>query len=214
MLRPRLMLLLCPLAALLLTAPLLAAQQRGSERPSRELRLPQGTSRLQPEERLRAVSIAEASIDDAELRTDERLYLVSVHWFHDKNSSDLKAQVTHYRTDGDLSIVHRVNLSSGRVEHLHQASDKATSLSREEFDIARDLALADERVQAALGKRSGLEVEPMVVRGGTKDEKGRGHRLVRMLFKDGRDYLHRPVVFVDLTDGTVLIEEKDPDAPQ
>lgn len=208
---PRVPLLLLGAALL---GPSAAAEPRDRPKPEAEIRLPQGSSRLSDEQRIRAVQLARRAIETAELRTDERLYLISVHGFHDKTSSDVKLRVTHYRTDGDLTITHRVNLTRGLVEHADAASDRPTGLSTREFEIARDLALADERVKAALAGRKDFEVEPMVVRGGTKDAFGRGHRLVRLLFKQGRDYLSRPVVFVDLTDETVLIEQIDPDKPQ
>jgi hypothetical protein len=175
-------------------------------------RLPQGTSRLSPEQRLEAARLALADIEARGLRTDERLYLVSSQWFHDKGSSDLKAVVKHYRTEGDLTLTHRINLTKGAVEWSQAAADQPVPLSQEEFDQARELALADEKVRAALGARKGLVVEPMVLRGGERDAQGRRHRTLRLLFKVGRDYLSRPIVFVDLTTGRVEIEEEDPES--
>ena len=39
-----------------------------------------------------------------------------------------------------------------------------------------------------------------------------GHRYVRLIFKVGDDYLRYPVVHVDLTEGRVLLEAKDPES--
>ena len=80
--------------------------------------------------------------------------------------------------------------------------------------MAERLALADERVKALLGHRPGLVVEQMVIRGTPPGSPGHGQRIVRLLFKVGRDYLSRPVVFVDLTEASVSIEDKDPSGPQ
>ena len=203
------------LAAGLMVAALGPAAAQSTPREEIEVlrtRLPQGTSRLSDDERRTAARLAMADIEGQGLRTDDRIYLVSSQWFHDKNSQDLKAVVKHYRTDGDLTISHVVNLTKGAVELVQTGTDVATPLSPEEFDHARELALSDEKVRAALGPRRKVEVEPMVIRGGPFDSEGRRHRTVRLLFKIGRDYLSRPIVFVDLTTDQVQIEEEDPES--
>ena len=81
------------------------------------------------------------------------------------------------------------------------------SLSPEEFQRARDLALADERVRAALEDRGGsVVIEPLVLRPADHADSLYGHRVVRLLFRLDHDYLSDPVVLVDLTDERVLLE--------
>ena len=82
------------------------------------------------------------------------------------------------------------------------------SLSDQEFQEARALAFADPRVVQALGAaQERLVVEPLPLGTTLPDDRFYGHRVVRLLFRIGPDYLSRPIVFVDLTDRRVLVEE-------
>jgi hypothetical protein len=155
-----------------------------------------------------ALRAAEQSIKDRGLRTESPTYLVSVELVHEKHVPDRQALVTHYRTEGDLTILTTVNLATGAVTHAEAIPHLPTALSKEEADAARRLTLLDTAVKAdlaAVGK--GVELELMVTRPASSADPLFGHRLVRVLFRVGEDYLHSPVVVVDLTTSTVLVSE-------
>ena len=155
-----------------------------------------------------AVSIADRSVTERGLRAVGPVYLVSVELVDEKGVPDRQALVTHYRTSGDLTILTTVNLTKGAVTHAEAIPHLPTGLSREELEQARTLALANPEVAAALGDRKrSIVVESIVTRPATVDDPLWGHRLVRLLFLAGEDYLHAPTVIVDLTTSKVLVSQ-------
>lgn len=155
-----------------------------------------------------------AGIAMGELRkrnfADSRTFFVHAEMLHDKGGNARRALVQHYRYAGDQTITTIVDLSAGRVVDVRVAEHAPSALSREEFEEARKLAMADPRVQEALGaNRGNVEVEPLVVRASQGDPLF-GHRVVRLLFRRGRDYLTAPDVHVDLTDRKVMVRTPPP----
>ena len=116
-------------------------------------------------------------------------------------------RVQHYRYADDTTIVSLVDLDSGRVREVEELRHAPVALGAAELAEARALALADERVSRATSRfREQLVVEPLVVRTSDPADPWFGRRVVRLLFRVGRDYLSEPVVFVDLTNREVIIE--------
>ena len=169
-------------------------------------------SALTDAEREIAAELAAQAIDRYGLRTTGPLYLVRVEWYRDKNAEekgdiDRKAIVTHYRYNGDLAILTTVNISRQEIMEVDSVPHLATPLSTEEFNIARDMALSDARVKRGLGDyKDKIEVEALVSRTVLREDPLFGHRVVRLLFRVGRDYLSEPIVYVDLTSEKVIIE--------
>ncbi|HJQ36481.1 MAG TPA: hypothetical protein VKB93_05035 [Thermoanaerobaculia bacterium] len=137
---------------------------------------------------------------------DARTYFVHAEMLQDKAGNARLALVTHYRYAGDQTITSIVDLTARRVMDVRVTAHAGAPLSREEFDEARQLALADPAVVQALGaNRDRVVVEPLLLRAPEGDPMF-GHRVVRLLFRVERDYLSAPVVHVDLTDRKVMIE--------
>jgi len=163
-----------------------------------------------------AASIALRALETNNLRGSGPLFFVHAEMLHDKAAPNARrALVEHYRYDGDLTITTLVDLGAQRVVAQRTAAHVPTPLSREEFEQARASALGDSRVSGLLAahRNEQVDVEPMMTFTTSPDDPFFGHRVVRLLFRVGRDYLHTPLVFVDLTDnGRVLIQE--PPVPQ
>ena len=124
-----------------------------------------------------------------------------------EDSPERLALVTVYRYEGNLGILATVNLARRVVVAVDSVPGLPVSLSPEEFQRARDLAFAEERVRAALGERGGsVVIEPLVLRASDRTDSLYGHRVVRLLFRLDHDYLSDPIVLVDLTDERVLLE--------
>lgn len=198
------------IALLLAAAPLLLP----SELPAQPL--PTATAinpAFQPTavERQAAISLAERALTQRGLRTSGPLYLISVELLNgkdDEGTQDRKAIVTHYRYDGDLTILTFVNLARGQVSRVDSVAHLPTQLSLEEFTTARNLGLADARVRTALGPYlSSATVEAMNIRATQTQDPIFGHRVVRLLFRVGQDYLIEPYVNVDLTSAKVVVRE-------
>lgn len=169
-------------------------------------------SALTDAEREIAAELAAQAIDRYGLRTTGPLYLVRVEWYRDKNAEeqgdiDRKAIVTHYRYKGDLAIITTVNLSKQEIMEVDSIPHLPTPLSKEEFNIAKDMALSDFKVEKALAAyRDQIEVEALVTRTTSTEDSLFAHRVVRLFFRVGRDYLSKPIVYVDLTSEKVIIE--------
>jgi hypothetical protein len=192
--------------AAMLTSLFLAAQdsQAGSERSQDQ--------ELTAEERDLAGRLAREAIQQRALVTTGPLYVSRVELLRDK-VEEAKPQparlalVTQYRYQGDLTIHVSVDLTHKLVVNVDTASGVSAPLAQEEFEKARQLALADSRVQAALKDAARrVIVEPLVVRSSDPADSLAGHRVVRLLFRLGQDYLSEPIVLVDLTRSTVLLE--------
>lgn len=197
--------------ALLTTALLLIAAARlaALQEPAR------AGGELTASERSAASELAQKALERARLRTPGPLYLVGTELLRDKRAEergvfDRQAMVTHYRYDGDLTILTRVNVTRGEVERIDTVPHLPAALAPEEFRRAKDLALADVRVQRALARFGEVTIEPLAIRTASRDDPIFGHRLVRLLFRKGPDYLREPVVVVDLTTAQVILEPPGP----
>lgn len=155
------------------------------------------------------------AIASAELRTrnllDDRTFFVHAEMLHDKAApAARRALVLHYRYAGDTTFTSVVDLAqAGRVIDLRTDRNIPAPLSREEFEQAQRLALADERVNGMLGPaRQGLVVEPLVMRSSSPTDPLFGHRVVSLLFRIDRDYICPSIVFVDLSAGRAFTEPR------
>ena len=117
-------------------------------------------------------------------------------------------QVTHYRYADDTAIVSVVDLERGEVLSQREVPHLPVMLTVEELAQARELALAQPAVREALARYPNVTVEPLLVRVGQDRDPWFGHRVVRLLFRVNRDYLTRPIVYVDLTTSRVQIGEE------
>lgn len=170
---------------------------------------------LTPEEVQVARSVADPAVRAAFV-TRGPLYLVAVERFRDKLAEERDslarfAVVTHYRYDGDLAIRTVVSLPRRAVVRTDTAAHAPTPLAPEELARARELALADSRVRETLGSHvNDVVVEALVVRTASPRDPLFGRRVVRLLFRVGRDYMRDPVVLVDLTAERVVVEPAVP----
>lgn len=166
-------------------------------------------------ERERATALAAKAITARALAAEGRLVLVAIEPFRLKDDpSERLALVTHYGYAGDLTIATLVDLAAGRVVDVSSRTGASPPLAKAELDQARELALADPRVAAAIPEHEGVEVQGLLLRAASPDDRYWGKRVVRLLFKRGDHYLSEPVVEVDLTSQRVFVEERrGPPAP-
>ena len=116
-------------------------------------------------------------------------------------------RVIHYRYDDDAAIHSLVNLRTSATIDQRALPHLPTSLAAEELEAAKVLALKDPKVQRALGKDAArVEVEGLVIRTASEKDPWYGRRVVKLLFRVGRDYRHSPSVIVDLTKQSVHVE--------
>lgn len=164
-------------------------------------------------EKLLAVQLSDQAITSRELRNGSPLYLVETELVVEKPEVDgaagkRLARITHYRYDGDLSIFTMIDLTAHSTRRMDVVSHHPVPFSNEEYEAAAGLALADRRVRSLLGERL-TQVQPEGLAMRTSDPADRyfGHRVLRIMFKLGDDYLTRPIAVVDLTAQTVVVDD-------
>lgn len=164
-------------------------------------------------ERELAISLAGREIVARGLRGTGPLYATDTELLRTKDErgqedSQRHVLVTHYRYQGDLAIMSAVDLTEQSVVQVDTASHVPTHLAAEEFENARRLALADSRVRSGIGEYlERVTVEALLLHSGDPADSLFGQRVVRLLFRVGRDYLTDPVVLVNLHREQVAIEQ-------
>ncbi len=165
----------------------------------------------------RARDIAERS---ALLRTplDARVVYVGTdflsHKMLDEKLSRAIYRVLFYRYSDDAALITDVDIESGEILEQGAYPGRPVRLSEEEMEEVRALVLENREAQTAIGEalsasglsREDVAIEGLIVR--TRDAKDpfHGRRIVRALIRIDRDYLHEPLVIVDLTAREVSIE--------
>jgi len=143
-----------------------------------------------------------------------KIYLTRIEVFRQGEGKKVRhhALVTHYRYEGNLGIVTAVDLDRMEVTGVDAVPNLPTSLVPEEVAAAQKLALAHPEVAKAMARYSTIKVEIDVVVTSTTNPEAFGYnrRLVRLFFRQGRDYLlYAPNVDVDLTTGAVQVRRND-----
>lgn len=117
-------------------------------------------------------------------------------------------RVRHYRYTDDVTITSLVDLATDRVVQQEEAAHVPVPLTGGELDEARRLVLADAAVSPQLRPHlTELVMEPLMVRTTDPRDPWFGQRVVRLLFRVARNnYLREPVVFVNLSRRTVIVE--------
>ena len=158
-------------------------------------------------EQARALELLAGQASFRSFTAEGPTYLVDTQVLNDKDAEgDRELLVTHYRTEGDLAIVSRVNLSRSEVVSIEPRAHLPVPLSREEFEIARQLALANPHVQRLIGGRE-VVVQSQLSRTFDTDDPLYGHRLVHILLLAPEGYLEVRTIRVDLTTREVTVEE-------
>lgn len=197
------------LIILLLALGHTACAQMLEERESKALASDQ---ELSIEEQNLARDLTESSLKVSNL-FEEPIYFIGAELHRVKqddgtSSIERHAVVSHFRYEGNLTILTYVNLSREKIVEVESVANVPARLSVEEFEIAKGLALSDPKVKKQLGAdRDGIVVEPLVSHSASPEDPMFGRRVVRLLFRIGRDYLSEPIVLVDLTDRKFIIEE-------
>jgi hypothetical protein len=146
-----------------------------------------------------------------------KVYLTRLEVLPDNHEGTPRlAVVTHYRYDGDLAIQTSVDLDRRKVLDVETVPHLPTSLAPQELAEAERLARADAEVARALARYRNFKIEVDAVLTTTVDKKAFGyrHRVVRLYFRQGRDYLlYAPKVDVDLTAGKVRVYPADKPHP-
>lgn len=169
---------------------------------------------LSDREHKMASELAWRALREKRLQTDSPIYLilsepVRVKDERGEEADRRLARVIHYRYEGDLGILTLVDLAQREVIEVETIPHLPLPLAEEEFEIATELALADERVQKELGEMADrVHTEALLIRAASEEDPLFGHRVVRLLFRVERDYLSEPIVEVDLTARKVTVREK------
>lgn len=173
------------------------------------------TFTLAVQEKEIARQVAEEEINRKALRTASPLYLVDMELIVAKGEEKGEAagkrlaRVVHYRYEGDLAIVSLVDLASRSTVQQETVAHLSVPLSEEEFNVARELVLADPRMKQQLGAQSqSVTPEALVLRAASPRDPIYGHRVLRFMFRlpDGT-YLSKLIALVDLTDRKVTLEK-------
>jgi Cu2+-containing amine oxidase len=156
---------------------------------------------------------AKEALKSKKLFTDKKIYLTEARVTRDtaaemKGVFERGAVLTYYRYDGDLAVEVFINLTRKEVLSVQPQPKLVPPLSREEFDLAREMALNNPQIQAALGRdRDRLVVEPITSRTESPKDPLFRHRYVYLMFRVGPKYvLLDSTVLVDLTTEKVIIE--------
>ena len=183
--------------------------------PAAGLPIPQ--SSLSPEEQSRALEIAtpegrvlsplELSPDARRVEDRPRLIVSRIEALDAKDEGRL-ALVTLYQYDGSIRIQRLVDLEAGRIISEDRAQDVTAPLAPVELDFARALVLADERVARLVAPHPDIALEFLLSLSTERDPEFQGRRVVAVLFRTPRGYLEHPGVYVDLTEGRVVILER------
>lgn len=150
---------------------------------------------------------------DVGVRPADRVYYTEFELLpSDKDRSDRLALLTVYRYREDTTIFTTVDLNTEKLVKVEAVAHRATRLAEEEAAAVKKLALAAPQVKKALepfgGKAEIGTLYPYVP--ASAMAAGHGHRLVRLTFRVGADYLASPRVTVDLTTQAVKVEEVKP----
>lgn len=159
----------------------------------------------------RARAVAEAAPRLRSLLAGPRTVFVGVELVRRKGEEGRELsplyRVLHYRYSDDTTIASLIDIGRGRIIEESEARHAPVALAASELGEARSLALANPRVARALEPyRDRLLVEPLVVRTSDPADPWFGRRIVRLLFRVGRDYVSDPIVFVDLTRREVVVQ--------
>lgn len=166
----------------------------------------------------RVRAVAEASPRLRSMLAEPRTVFIGVELVRRKGEEGRELaplyRVLHYRYSDDSTISSLVDVGRARVTEESEARHAPVALAASELDEARTLALANPRVARALDRfRERLLVEPLVVRTSDPADPWFGRRIVRLLFRVGRDYVSDPVVFVDLTRREVIVQPTHGERP-
>jgi hypothetical protein len=167
-----------------------------------------GPEQLTAEERAAARKLTEQALKERNFNSG-KVYLTRIDVFADGGSGERHAIAISYRYEGDLAILTHIDLGTMKVTAVEQVPHLPTSLAPEELAEAEKLARANREVGRALAKygpEARIEVDAEIAITAVPDAPEYHHRVVRLFFRRGRDYLlYVPNVNVDLTTGTVRV---------
>jgi len=164
-----------------------------------------------PSEKSVALTLVEAGFKQLQFNSNSPTYLTSLDLVQDKaveeqGSKDRYALVSHYRYEGDATVLSYINLTQQKLIWQKIKFHLPTQLSSEEFQQMKALVMASPEVQVILGTYlDKVEMEAMLIHSNRPKDALFGHRVVRSLFRLGQDYLDEPFVQVDLTTRQVSI---------
>lgn len=166
---------------------------------------------LTPAEKQFTLALAEKAIKDSGLEK-AKLVFTGGEVFRNRRAGAIErmALLSHYRYDGDLTILTSIHLDRREVVKVEAVPHLPTSLAPEELRLAEKLARSHPDVLKALVReKEPLEVDALMHYTADAKAPTYQHRVVRLFFRHGRTYVvYGPVVEVDLTTETVRVEER------
>jgi hypothetical protein len=173
-----------------------------------------GPMQLTPAEEAAARDRAEQALKARDLFKG-KIYLTRVEGFRDSAGKTPRrhAILTYYRYEGDLGILVSLDLDRKEAPAVEVIPHLPTSLTPQELAEADKLARANPEVARFLARYAPtvkIDVDAIVLFTDVKEAFGHHHRLVRLHFRQGREYLlYAPTVEVDLTAGAVRVERNE-----
>jgi hypothetical protein len=165
-----------------------------------------GPERLSAEEQAAVRKLSEQALRDRDLLKG-KTYLTRIEVYPDPARKERHAIAIYYRYEGDLGILVHVNVGAGKVTEVEAIPHLPTSLTDEELAEADKLARGNAEIARALAQYADgpkIEVDAQMAISADPKDAGYHHRVVRLNYRRGRDYLLRvPTVDVDLTTGAV-----------
>lgn len=120
------------------------------------------------------------------------------------------AEVVFSRLDADYGVRAVVVLDGGaRVLSVDRIAGENVPLTQADLEDARKLALQSAELRGALGARAEkATVEGLRILATEESDPCYHRRCLRLMFKIGRDYLSEPIVIVNLSTGSVMLERR------
>lgn len=116
------------------------------------------------------------------------------------------AMAYYYKYTGDVGVVSYIDLDNQQLIRIEERPHMAVPFSLEEIERAKSLARANPTVAAKIAVDTAntvLETLPTTI--GNREDPMYHHRITRILIRRGQSYVSKPVVYVDLTTGTVYL---------
>lgn len=187
---------------------------------SRALKLAAVSAPLTDEEKTTATGLAQEALQSAHLFAERKMYLTDAQISRDtalemRSIFGRRVMLTYYRYEGDLSIQVLIDLTARRVLEVKPRPHFFSPISVAESELAKQLALDDPRLSAALAPfRDRLVIEALTLRMTLPKDPLFRHRVVHLLFRSGSTYLMRTLrVLVDLTTEKVIVEPAPDKSP-
>jgi len=119
------------------------------------------------------------------------------------------AEVVFSRLDADYGVRAVVALESNSVVSADRVNGDNVPLTETDLEEAREIALQSAEVRSAVGTRmEQAKVEGLRILATDEKDPCFHRRCLRLMFKVGNDYLSEPIVIVNLSTNSVILDRR------